>query len=303
MVIGSLNERLLGIIGGEEAVRRVVPQDVVAREIPIASADERGSGREREREEGADKREKRRGDVILSVSVPICKWLIGPVGKGRGRGGEEGEGEEEESSSDVATSLLPAGYTFHDSLSAADLRLTISRTAIPKTVDALAQLGCVGVRYSCQEHTPSPPPSTIPNQQTSLIAWAFLSHDGSLSTLHVEPPHRRQGLAKAMSRRLLQRLGSDASGVGFRAVVEADGMERAGRGVVGDDDDDGDGDEVVGAGYGYGAGEGWAHSDVAEGNVESAGVARGIGGREGWRVRWVGVDLGAVGGEVGWGGC
>ncbi len=88
----------------------------------------------------------------------------------------------------------------------------------------------------------------------------------------MEPPHRGRGLAKAVSRRLLRCLADDASGVGFRAVEGAE--EKDG-----------------------GGGEGWAHSDIAETNVESAGVARGLGGQEGWAVRWVGVDLGAVVGE------
>ena len=36
---------------------------------------------------------------------------------------------------------------------------------------------------------------------------------------------------------------------------------------------------------------GWADSDVAVENVESAGVARGLGGKEGRLVRWLSVDL------------
>ncbi len=45
--------------------------------------------------------------------------------------------------------------------------------------------------------------------------------------------------------------------------------------------------------------EGMVHSDVAVGNAESVGVAVGLGGREGWEVRWVSVELGRVEGAVG----
>lgn len=91
--------------------------------------------------------------------------------------------------------------------------------------------------------------------------------DGSLTSLHVEPAHRGKGLAKAVGRRLFRNLVEDARGMGFVAV-------------------------------GVGEGGLMVHSDVAVGNVESAGVARGLGGREGWRVRWVSVDLGRVDGAV-----
>lgn len=41
-------------------------------------------------------------------------------------------------------------------------------------------------------------------------------------------------------------------------------------------------------------GQEWAHSDVSIDNVESAGVARSLGGEEGWWVFWTWVDLGRV---------
>lgn len=55
---------------------------------------------------------------------------------------------------------------------------------------------------------------------------------------------------------------------------------------------------VEGAGEG-GDWEGMVHSDVAVGNAESVGVAVGLGGREGWEVRWVSVELGRAEGAVG----
>ena len=92
MVIGSLNEKLLPMIGGgEEAVRRLVPQDVVARDLPMPSTYEHGDGGEREEDEEearaaqrksqskSENKQKRRKDIITSISIPYRKFLIGPV--------------------------------------------------------------------------------------------------------------------------------------------------------------------------------------------------------------------------------
>ncbi|KAF2835539.1 hypothetical protein M501DRAFT_941887, partial [Patellaria atrata CBS 101060] len=38
----------------------------------------------------------------------------------------------------------------------------------------------------------------------------------------------------------------------------------------------------------------WCHADVLVGNEEGEGVVRALGGREGWVVYWVRVDLGEV---------
>lgn len=66
---------------------------------------------------------------------------------------------------------------------------------------------------------------------------------------------------------MLEDLASDPMSVGFRPL---------------------DGERVE---DGVGDGAGWAHADVEVDDVESAGVVRGLGGKEGWRVRWVSVDL------------
>lgn len=131
------------------------------------------------------------------------------------------------------------------------------------------------------------------------MAWLFLSPDGSLQSLHVEPEHRGRGVAKALCRRLIDRLRSGPEEMGVRRlppqsrggcslgqqVGGSDGMGMI-KGILGDDDDDG----IAAAMKEVGA-EGWAHSDVLEHNADGGGVARGIGGKAGWRVRWVGVDL------------
>ncbi|MCJ1316604.1 hypothetical protein MMC15_001925 [Xylographa vitiligo] len=91
-----------------------------------------------------------------------------------------------------------------------------------------------------------------------LVAWAFLGPDGSLTSLHVEPEWRGRGLGKLVTRRLFGLLGRGEGEAGFEGVGE---------------------------------GEEWCHSDVATDNAGSIGVARGLGGEEGWECFWGWVDL------------
>ncbi|KAL9077662.1 MAG: hypothetical protein Q9161_000034 [Pseudevernia consocians] len=269
-VIGSVNESLLRLIGGDD-VGDMVPQSVVSRDLKHNDDDDDGTGT------GTGMKGV---NVIDNVSVPYCKWLIAPPRRVESGGGGRLPKEENGRKS----SVLPPGYYAFSNPRRDELKLTMSRTRIPKTEDTLAQLGSVGVRYwsdSTSTSTSTATSTSIPTATSTpttpaatagdaapgeLIAWAFLGVDGSLTSLHVEPEHRGRGLAKAVSRRLFQCLADDAAAMGFRAV--------------------GDGE--------YDGGDGWAHSDVAEENVESAGVARGLGGKEGWRVRWVSVNLAAV---------
>ena len=308
--MGSLNEKLLGLIGGEEQVRRLVPREVVSRNLKHEDDDG-----------GGDKGGGARG-VVNSISVPYCKWLIGPPSARGIRDHEGGGGGRSSRENEDDTSGLPPGYAFgtlNASGSGAELRLTMSRSAIPRTEKTLAELGNRCVRYrvppsasappSPHPHphtTPRPPPRTPPappqnnnnkDDQAQPIAWAYIGADGSLTSLHVEPEHRNLGLAKAVTRRLLGCLADDAAGMGFRDVecVTVDGSKDDSDSNDGGSKDD-DNERARKGEYGRG-GKGWAHSDVAEGNVGSEGVARGLGGKEGWRVRWVGVDLGAVLGE------
>lgn len=218
MVVGSLNEVLLRLVGGDEAAA-LVPQSVVSRD-PMKKEEEgeRGDGGGG----GGATGRKGAGAVISGISVPYCKWLIGPPGRRRGAGGGK-EGRERE---DEEEGSLPPGYAF-STPRRDELALTISRTEIPKTEDTLARLGSVGVRYTpvpptsasaspststststCTTTNPTPTPTAPPDppqQQSDLIAWAFLGPDGSLTSLHVEPAHRGRGLAKAVSRRLFRR--------------------------------------------------------------------------------------------------
>lgn len=158
----------------------------------------------------------------------------------------------------------------------------ISRTDTPRTEETFARLGCLALRY----RTPSTGEvedltaegkgkREVGEEKGGLIAWVFLGVDCSLSSLHVDPQHRGKGLAKAVTRKLFKELAKDPLSVGSRPLeghTIADGVE---------------------------TGAGWAHADISIDNLESAGVMRGLGGKDGWRVRWVNVDLERVGIVVG----
>ena len=136
--------------------------------------------------------------------------------------------------------------------------------------------------------------------QGDLVAWAFLSSDGSLSSLHVQPAHRGKGVAKAVCRRLCERLRDEGAGMGFAALpagvaAAAESAARVSEGNGGVEMEAKGGKEGEGwEGMRRGLSEGWLSSDVAEDNVGSQGVLRAVGAIEGWKIRWVGVDLECV---------
>ena len=93
------------------------------------------------------------------------------------------------------------------------------------------------------------------NDAERPVAWAFIGLDASLTTLHVEPEFRGRGLAKAITTKLFkEKMG----------LFWAEGVEKL------------------------------AHGYVINGNAESEGMCRSLGGRSDWEVYWVRVDLGEV---------
>lgn len=374
LIIGTLNETLLGLIGGEE-VWGLKGEEVLTR----GGYSERAQGwleRERERLRREGRKQGEEG-VVAGVSIPYVKWIILPAaatvlpatatataiaaggdmgiipesisgtdeetnfddgdGGGGGGGGRSNntndnldgggitviKGTNSMSTQTPSPSINPhqqtkpllpqGGNYFFSKVRQEEFQTVIRRTKIPRTEETLAQLGNVAVRYRRPSSPPPPPPrpslslslpatitanptTTKPSQTTTittstataangqndeqaatpveeeqdhLIAWAFLGLDGSLSSLHVEPPHRGRGIAKAITRKLVENLALDPLEMGFRTTPLAD---------------DGEGN-----------GDGWVSADVAVTNEESKGVVRGVGGKEGWRVRWVSVDLERVG--------
>jgi len=159
---------------------------------------------------------------------------------------------------------LPRGYVFA-ALEAEDLCVVMARTEIPKTVETLARLRGVGVREVAGEGGGGGDGDGDGDGDGGgdgrLVAWGFVGVDGCLSTLHVEPGERGKGLGKAVAGRLVGMVGESKG-------------EGGGEGGGGGED-----------------GRGWVSGDVAVGTERSEGVMRGVGGKRGWTVRWVAVDL------------
>ncbi|KAK1573656.1 acetyltransferase [Colletotrichum navitas] len=82
---------------------------------------------------------------------------------------------------------LPEGATWGPATER-DCEVVIARTEIPRQVKTLMTFPSLVLRLA--DETP--------------IAWSFLGTDGSLSSLHCEPPYRRRGYAKALAARLFK---------------------------------------------------------------------------------------------------
>ncbi|KAL8734208.1 MAG: hypothetical protein Q9166_001694 [cf. Caloplaca sp. 2 TL-2023] len=176
--------------------------------------------------------------LLVGIGEPTHKFLIAPPPPG-----------------DISIPQLPYGYRF-GVLRKDELALCVSRTKIPRTVETLGSWANVCVRYH------DPDGSTLEAKgEEKLVGWAFLSPDGSLSSLHVEAAHRGKGLARAVTRRLMMGLLSS----------EEERFEGCGKGE---------------------RGRGWMSSDVYWDNEGGKGVAKGLEGRHGWVCRWVRADLG-----------
>lgn len=330
LITGTLSESLLSLLAGQD-LPYLQPIPVVSRDI-APTRKQLALARETKAPSTTSKGEERRTaakGILCSVSVPYVKWLIPSSSPLLPPPPQDPEASGEEPN--TTTTTLPPSYAFSP-LHRTELAHVIARTAIPRTEATLATLGSVGVRFSPSplESNPAytststsiptsaaavPAAATTSTDAAStvlqgaqsptaegaaaaegggnegrggdLIAWAFLGLDGSLTSLHVEPPHRGKGLAKAVCRRLFGRLREEGGEMGFRPLPLPLPLPTA---VV----RDGAEDEAAAGGEVSDGEEGLVHSDVAEGNVESAGVAKGLGGQVGWRVRWVGVDLGMV---------
>jgi ribosomal protein S18 acetylase RimI-like enzyme len=89
-----------------------------------------------------------------------------------------------------------------------------------------------------------------------IVAWTFLGLDGSLTSLNTMTEYQGRGIAKAVTSKI------------FR--------EWAGLAV----------DEE---------GNAWANADVYEGNMQSIGVCRSLGGQSMWKTYWVRIDIGKAG--------
>lgn len=109
---------------------------------------------------------------------------------------------------------LPEGYTF-GKLGDTHYDLVRSRTRIYRSDESLRHMHGVGVYRTDQTKEP--------------IGWAFISLDGSLATLHVEPGHRGKGLAVQLAKETMRR--GDGGGDGY-AHTDVDLENSASRRVM-----------------------------------------------------------------------
>jgi len=151
-------------------------------------------------------------------------------------------------------SELPTGFEFGHVPSEA-LELVRQRSEIRRTVSTLAELAGMAVFTTPTATDDGPDVEAADRGQ--IVAWGFLGVDGSVNALHVEPPWRGLGLAKAVMRRLLRR---GDYGTWFEG--EEDGYA--------------------------------GHADVHGDNRASRAVCARSGARYGWDVHWVRINLGVV---------
>lgn len=78
-----------------------------------------------------------------------------------------------------------------------DIPLIRSRTSIDRKEETLLRLPSLVLRRVNQQTNPG-------KEEEELIAWAFTALDGTLMTLHVEPPYRGSGLAKLIASKIMR---------------------------------------------------------------------------------------------------
>ncbi|KAK5135389.1 hypothetical protein LTR08_005331 [Meristemomyces frigidus] len=147
------------------------------------------------------------------------------------------------------TSPLPEGLRWA-AVRGADFALVKSRTQIPRQTRTMAVLPSLALY-------PAPTPAADGDgdvAEAAPIAWAFIGLDSSLTTLHVEPAYRGQGLAKLLSAKIFRE---------GMAHFHTD-------------------DEAV---------DRMALGFVQVGNKASEGMCRSLGGKADWRAYWLRVDL------------
>ncbi|KAJ2905376.1 hypothetical protein MKZ38_005675 [Zalerion maritima] len=104
--------------------------------------------------------------------------------------------------------VLPPGFKW-SAVGKEDAETAVSSTQIRRTVETMMKLPGLAVKTYTGE----------------LVAWGFLGLDGSLITLHCEPPYRGQGIAKKLGAKLhreqLSTFGEDGIG---RADIAGDNV-------------------------------------------------------------------------------
>lgn len=282
MVVGSLNEELLGFLGGEEAWP--LKAEKVLTEARDGYPDRARSWLERERKRLTGDKDGGWG-VVAGISVRYSKWIIeSPQVPLRSLELEEGNGQSggiardaemrtvqpsrREEERVTATRLLD-GYSFGH-VKTEELDVVVKSSGSHKREQALAGLGSVAVRYIAQdEDTGARHGGENMENSGTLIAWTFVDVDGSLINMHVDQEHQDKGLAEAMLSKILNQMASDPLSLGFRQLFEYNTKEME-------------------------QGEAPLHCDVAKTDPGVIDLVRPYTGEQAWAVRWVKIDLDRV---------
>ena len=203
------------------------------------------------------------GIGIHRVDVPLGKYVFGSrrVVEGKMDGDGDGvvvNGNGNGHGTNINTvssdthfdegNTLPERYSFRNIPSEPEVfGLVRSRTRIFRSDETLEKMNGVGIYYDGDTERDEKGRDQMP------IAWAFISNDGSLATLHVERDHRGKGFAGKLVKETVRRA---MSGV-YSSVVR----------------------------------DGYWHADVEKGNIASKRVMEKIGGRMEWTVAWVVVEV------------
>lgn len=163
---------------------------------------------------------------------------------------------------------LPPKYRYHDragrhGVLPHHLDLILSRTHIPRSKKTLMKMPSVVIYY---DHDSSTVETNNNTSEEMPIAWGFMSVDGSLATLHVEPEHRGQGLAVTLSKEVMR-----------QAMM----MVKGGTGRLPNENCPHDSNDH----------DAWTHADVATTNIASRRVMEKIGGQLAWTDTWTVLEL------------
>lgn len=189
------------------------------------------------------------GRLVLDPSVPYGKYVF-PVPP-----------KAEEIDDDEARQQLPEGLVW-TTIGPDDYADVMAVNKIIRSPTTLAKLPSQAIREA------APRPGGKPGK---AVAFAFAAGDGSVRTLHVDPAHRRQGLAKAVVAKLLGTglFEPPPSGpLAARREVRDERLERDGE-----------------------AGATLAFAGIEEGNAGSIRTFQALGGRWRWDVYWIYLDL------------
>ena len=263
LVLGSIHDCLIHPLVGEDEMPE--EKNVTGREKARAAKSNELEVPERGQEDNVD----RIGSVLAELCLPITKYLIPPPYHHSPPVAQSispissinnVHGHEHYPINSKSSRPLPLGYSITP-IHPSELPALISKSAIPRSLPALIAAPSVAIR----------------DRYALIQSFGFLSTDGSLIHLYTEPEARGQGFASRVAGALVSKLVQ-------------------GPPVDGGQSDKAQSEEEQGKGWfeGIHKEDAWVTSDIYVGNTASESVARRLGGRPGWTVRWIGVDLDQV---------